>query len=504
MLAGAIAGAWYYTGQAGSTRIERWVGEYLCAVVSKHVNAELTFSELDYQAPLGVALHDLELRSDGIALLSIRRAALELAEIPRYGQPILLARVTLDQPRFQFVRSASGGFVGWDDLVRADVRADYDNVEPGYRVSDFLRLRQATITDAGFIYDTTDGQPPMSIAGFNLSLETPPAETPGRHDLSGAFTWQDVFRVTLAAQLDLDAAQLDLAALTFQGSLSPSNHSLFPPGVQTLLGKHQFEAHVVGRVSGLLPLRQPDAAELELSATLTEARLTINDVTPSIDRAELHVGLHQQQVDFTLHVDLMDGNATASGTLELSDALPLNIDLKTSDIELARLVELKATSQPSVAGKLSAECRASAELSNLPDSLRGEGTADLRDAYLLRLPLVGSLVRLIHKDKLPAWQRTNRAQAEFALTPDHLDVHKLQFVTDLIAADGKGKVFYDGTLDLVVNAGAFERVATAMGALGDVLKKITSKLVAYRVTGHIGQPKIKVAPLRIGTKPKTP
>ena len=501
---GVIAGAWFSAGQTGSTRIERWVAEYLRGVVNRHINAELTFDELDYRAPRGLTISNLALRADGTMLLSIQSATLELAEVPRPGRPIIIDRIELDTPRFRFVRSAAGGFVGWNGLVRADVQTDYDNVEPGYRVSDFLRLRRATITDAGLVYDAADGQPPMVLTGFSLALDTPPAETPGRHDLSGAFTWQDALRLSLAAQLDLDAAQLDIASLTFAGHLRPAQYALFPPPLQKLLNTHRLEAQLAGRLAGRLPLRHPDAAELELSATLTEACLTIKDVRPSIDRAELHVGLHRQQVDFGLQLEMMDGNASASGTLDLDDDLTLEANLTASEIELARLVELKSTSQPSIAGKLSGKCLASAELSDLPDSLRGDGTFELRDAHLLRLPLVSGLTRFVHKGKFPAWQRTGRAQAEFTLTPGYVDLRRLQLVTRLIAADGTGKLLYDGTINLVVRAGALERVATAMGALGDVLKKAAGKLVAYHVTGSIGKPKIKVAPLGIGAKSKKP
>ena len=89
----------------------------------------------------------------------------------------------------------------------------------------------------------------------------------------------------------------------------------------------------------------------------------------------------------------------------------------------------------------------------------------------------------------------DRASFKFALQPDHVAISKSEVVTAMMAMRATGKVYYDGRLDLMVNAGAMEKVQAELGPIGELFGTLSDKLVQYQVTGRVGQPEIAVRAL---------
>ena len=62
-----------------------------------------------------------------------------------------------------------------------------------------------------------------------------------------------------------------------------------------------------------------------------------------------------------------------------------------------------------------------------------------------------------------------------------------------MAARGKGTVTLDRKLDLKVNGGPVEKVQALLGKeVGGMIGKVTDKILSYRITGEVGQPKVSV------------
>jgi hypothetical protein len=86
----------------------------------------------------------------------------------------------------------------------------------------------------------------------------------------------------------------------------------------------------------------------------------------------------------------------------------------------------------------------------------------------------------------------DRADVEFRLTAQGVEVTRSELVSTFIAARGEGLVRYDGTLDLRVNAGPMEKLKRVLGGLGAQLGRLTDGLMAYRVTGPLNAPRVEV------------
>ena len=496
---------WIVAGLRGESQIERWVARYLQSVVGAHINAELEIGLLDYQAPKMVTVQNVVLRSGEAELMSIGEATLELAAIPAVGAAIVIERFDLKRPRFHVVRDAGGGLVGWGNLLKQDVLTDYDSVEPGKRASDFLRLRRAQIEDAGFTYVAGPRQPVMDVGGLDVEMGAQPEGDGALYDLSGQCVWKGVFELELDARFDIDASVLEIAELAFKGDLTAERYALFPPQVQELLRRHTVEGHISGELSGTLPISKPETAALRLAVMISDTGASYEGRTVRISSGAVEVTAGAGRVVLDSQYKFLDGQATMGGTLSLLGERSFTGRLSCQEIELGGMCEVAEGASPEIAGRLALRVDVAGAIATLPDSLSGEGTVAIRNGYLMRLPVLGKLqdVVLAGKDR-PAWQRTDNADAQFGIGPRALEMREFQVASMVLAVRGSGQVFYDGTLDLLVNAGPLQKLSGMLGKVGDVVNKVADSLVAYEVSGPVADPKIEVKPLKVipklGTK----
>jgi len=127
-------------------------------------------------------------------------------------------------------------------------------------------------------------------------------------------------------------------------------------------------------------------------------------------------------------------------------------------------------------------------------------TLELREGRLVTIPIVHDLLdamdvlgkirgKTAYKDK---------ADLAFDLTGDSVRVTEMKIVTTVAAVRGTGDIFYDGRLDMLVNAGPMEKVQSMLGEIGDILGKVTDQLVKYDVEGTVSDPSVTARPLGIG------
>ncbi len=421
--------AWQHMGRSGSSELEAWIGRLLVRVLQSYIEPEVTFTAIDYEAPLTVQIDGLRVVDDGVVIIAVERARLTLTDVPRVGEPVEIASVELEKPVLEFQQRADGTFVGWMPFVKQEVVAKPASVPQGQRFSDVLALREVAISDGELRYDDADPETAsMVLPEVNMDLQAVPiAGEPGWYGLEATIGRQPVFRVGFDGRLNVDTATVRVGLLSVEAALGDQQYESLPPQLQSFLRKHRARGALKATVRGTVPLLSPAAAQGSAQVELTGFRLTDQ-------KREWVVG---------------------RGVLE---------------------VETVDEAPP-----------------------RARGVVDVHDSRLVYLPIIVDFVELLAAAalgmELPA---ADKAQLEFAVHDERVHVNKAEITSTVVALRGDGDVFYDGRLDLLVNAGALEKVQSKLGLVGDVFGVLSDKLVRYQVTGTVEEPELKVRPLGVG------
>jgi hypothetical protein len=298
-LVGGGVGLWYYLGHAGPSRLEQWIGQQIVTVVEGYVTPRIEFKTLEYQAPRTVVIDGLRFTAEDHPILALDRIVLELAEIPRVGQPILIQRVDVTRPQLQFVSDRSGGLVGWSHFVRPGVHRNPP--PPGRRFSDILVLRNVSIDDGQVLYDAADGSPPMHIPGITLKLNTPKIENqPGCYQLAGVLERVPIFHVNVDGRINLDTGVLDLASLDLKATMGEEQYGTLPPQAQQFLREHQVQGALALNLQGQIPLADPAKSDGHIRADVQGARFAYAGLTVPAEHIQLEAQLPAGPVQLDL------------------------------------------------------------------------------------------------------------------------------------------------------------------------------------------------------------
>lgn len=247
-VAAAAIGMFSWLGRGGQTGVEIWIRSYLVGVLQEYLNPEVEIAGLDYRYPRTVVIDQLRLRDHDLTLLSVARVELELAEIPKQDQPILIAEIKVTEPRVE-LRVANGQLLGWSNLVREERRHNPNAAAPGRRISDFLRLRHGRITAAELVYQADGAETEMNLAGLDFDVAAAPdPQEPGAYALQARLERKDILTLSLDAVLDVDAGELRVNRADLQAELDPQRYEIFPPQMQTLFRRYG----IAGKLSALL------------------------------------------------------------------------------------------------------------------------------------------------------------------------------------------------------------------------------------------------------------
>lgn len=493
-LVAAGAATWFYVGRAGESTLERWIGQYLRGVIQAHLEPQLVLGGLDYQAPYTVEITDLQLRFEELTLLSVPRASLTLAELPRPGQPIKVARVELDRPALHLAADPEGGFRGWSNALKVGLDNYEQQVPEGKKLSDVLRLEHVALDNAELRYSTATDDPDLIVTGLNAALESPTGAEVGTHQLDGSFNWSDLLKLTLAGTLNLDASRLDLTELKLAGNLTPDDYRTLPPQVQTLLAKYPLEAHVTVLLSGTFLLDDPAASTADLTVAAQDCTLQTPHASIPDAAAEFTGKLHDRRATFGLRAQALGGGITGGGSANLADEPAFRANLRIADIDLSQAD--RGDEEHNYAGIVNLTAEVAAPFAELPAALDGPLELTVTQARLVVIPLIQQIRNTLEIDgALQQVEPKDEVHVSGRIRADHLFIERADYLGPLIGARAKGKVFYDQTLDLLVNAGPLQRLEKALGAVGDALASLTGKVAPLHVTGPIAEPSVTVKPL---------
>ena len=63
-----------------------------------------------------------------------------------------------------------------------------------------------------------------------------------------------------------------------------------------------------------------------------------------------------------------------------------------------------------------------------------------------------------------------------------------------------GRIGFDSSNDLRLNAGPLERIQGLLGSIGSAMGKLTDKLVTYQVSGTLTNAKVEALPFGVGAE----
>lgn len=497
-------GLWWYVGRVGTTPLERWIGRQLVTAIEQHITPRVVYSDLDYQAPLTVVIDDLALLNGEERILAVQRATLSLAEIPQEGRPIQIREIDLDRPILRFVTDETGRMSGWSRFARSHGPADSAASQPASsgampRLSDLLVLRQASIRKGRILYDAGEGHPAMILPGIELFLATPPAaNADGWYECDGHLDRTPQLSLRFDTRVNINTGDLNLQSVRLDAALDETTYTTMPPAVQRFLARRNIRGRLTLTAKGHVPLAYPEDAAIDLEADFDRVYFTLGETAWPAERIDLDVALANRRLRTACEARLLSGTANIRTGLQLDGDRAFETQWQATGIRLEETLRIAHGRAPKYSGRTSLQGRAQGTIGPIVTA-SGAGRLEITEGVLIALPILAELHALIGGPR-PAGDSapksgTDHASLDFRITPTHLDVTDIEVVSTLAAMKGSGRVYYDGRLDLLVNAGPLKRLEKLLGPIGSLLGTITDRVAPYQIRGVIGNPAVTVRPL---------
>ncbi len=509
LTAALITSLWWYIGRVGSTPLERWIGKQIVAAIEQHITPRLTYSDLDYQAPLTVVIDDLALLNGEERILAVHRATLTLAEVPREGRPIQIREVDLDRPILRFVADENGRMSGWSGFARSrattspPAAASQSNAEPSpaaaTKLSDLLVLRQASIRQGRILYDAGPGHPAMILPGIELFLATPPAATgDGWYECDGHLDRAPQMSLRFDTRVNINTGDLNLQSVRLDAALDEATYNTIPPAVQRFLAERNIRGRLTLTAKGNVPLAHPMDSAIDVEADFDRVYFTLGETAWPAERIDLDVALADRRLQTNCEARLLGGTARVRTDLHLDADRAYNADWQAAGICLEETLRVAQGRTPKYSGRTNLKGHVQGTLGEIATAT-GAGKIEISDGVLVAFPVLAELHALIGGPRQAADGATkggtDRASLNFRITTTHLDVTDIEVVSTLAAMKGSGRIDYDGRLDLLVNAGPLKRLEKLLGPIGSLLGTISDRVAPYQISGVIGNPTVSVRPL---------
>ncbi len=479
--------------------VQQWVGRQLLAIANEHLGPTLAFERLDYLPPGTVVLTIVTLDAGATRMLQAEKIRVTLAETPKRGSPVVIQSVELVSPVIRIVQDEHGAFAGFDGFVTGSAGGVMDD-GGSTRLTDVFDIRRIGIENAVVRY-VQHGQPEMRFDGITASLETNPAhDREGRwYDMACTLGRSPLTQLALDGALELNTLQLALSAFDLNAELSPGHYEMFPPALQTALKEHEIRGAVRITGNGDVPLRALEDAALSMSCDLSDVRLRFGDYQIPLREGAITAAYAKQSLSVqTAKLHAYDGVIDLAGRVDFTSERTFGVTVSALNLNVEQFVTGSPDAVDTTKGVLDVDGRISGALAaaDVSQRLAGDGTLNIRQAHLARIPVIDRLLQLM-KTITAYGEPSDRGNAAFQLAGDRVHFTSFEFISQSIAARGEGDLHFDGTLDLIMNAGPLERIQGALGAIGDVFGKITDRLVSYRITGTLDKPQYEVRPLGV-------
>ena len=506
---------WLFS-ERGSRAVERWVGQQLVAVANGYLVPQIEFARLEYHYPRTVVVQGFRLRADDPAkpgekvdIVTIRRLTLELGEIPRYGHPIRIQQLLLEQPELHFisVKPGEADYIGIDNLLRSErpgstTMATTQNLQ----LSSIFEIQLIQVSDGLVTLDFRQSQMPvMQLDQINSRLKVQPKASGG-----GSAGWYNLdlqlHRVPLldaqvVGKVNIDTMFVDMTAFEMQAKMGRQQDRYLPPALQDVVREHELGGQLNVNGKGMISLNDWRASELEMKLRLRDGLVAVGAgrwPVQAVD-ATWKMGNYRGRLD-PLQVAMLGGTIEGTVQVEMEHRLLAHVDATGKHLRLEQTMRKASGREGNYRGDLSGRINWEAPLDATITEAKGNGELNLKEGRLLGLPVVGRILDTIGRAmKVVGMEGSldqDTAQAEFRFVGDKTEFDRLDIDTSWAVLRGTGQVYFDKRLDLHIKGGPVQKAESLLGGVGRVLRQATDELAEYRVVGTLDKPKVglKVVP----------
>lgn len=509
----AVGALWLWTKRGGSggligtlktvvidskEAIERWAGEQLLAIANAHLKPQLAFTQLRFELPATLHLSNVTLTSEHTQIVKASEMRIEFRETPKVGQPIVIQTVELTDPVIRFIEQPSGNLLGFGDLVKKGGGAKTPD-GGSTKLSDVFVIRRIAVANGTIHYEPL-GQPAMYLDQMAFELAGKPAteggvDSAGWYGLNVKLARPPVLDWATEARLNIDTAALDIRDSTLHMSLAPQQYEVLPPPLQAIMRRHEVTGDYTAKASGILLLRDTAASELFVDHRLTDGHIAFGEYQVPLDSLEVKSHLHIGALEIDpIAATGLGGTLNMSGRIALVDPRAMSLTFDARGMRIEQVLRPLSDQPPKYSGKLDCNGSMSGNVDQMQETFQSSSRLDISEARLINLAVVGGLVREAG-GVLTSDEANDRGSADVQLDGRRALFTNIDVVSKAIAARGEGTVNYDSTISFRLNAGPLERLQGAMGKIGELVGKVTDKLVWYEITGTLEEPVVEVKPL---------
>jgi len=505
LVAGVVLFVIYGT---GSVAVQKWIAGQLAAVANGYLNPRLSLGALRYQYPLTVVVDDVRLVADDPAkpgatvdIFVARHVTLEMAEIPRSGQPLRIQKLILDHPEFRAVTvsQTDSSLVGYSNLLKSQPAP-----QPQAKLSDVFDIRLIQLIEGAIVYDPrTPGAKPMEIdqISSSLTVEPPKRGETGWYTMEMNLERKPVFATHFAGRVNIETMVVDVQPLHVTLKLGRDQDHYLPPQFQDILKEHEVSGELVVEAGGLVHASDWQASTLKAEVTLTGGNFAAGDNHFPMERLQVLWTMADRRGRIEkIDAGLLGGKLEGTGGVALKDRMDGQVHLTLGDMRLEQCLRNAEGGEGKYRGALSGQIDWQGPLTDALKQSRGGGTIRIAEGRLDQLPVLSTLINVVSKTMKATGMSSGRtgdtADVAFTFEGDRVNVSKCFVVTRVAALRGHGDIFFDTHLDMLFNAGALEKVESMLGRVGAFLGSMTDEISAYTLTGTLGDPdvSVKVAP----------
>lgn len=501
---GAFAAMKLVRGGGFAAGLDNWVAQQVVRIGNAYLVPEIKFDSFKYDYPGTLDLTGVTLTApDGTQVAKAAGARITLAEIPKMNQPIVIERIELRDAALRLIATPEGGFKGLVPFVKGQAIAQQDMVEEDVRLSRVLRIRKLSLENGSIEYDDATGAPPMVLGGLTLAMDID--EKP---DQGGWYAIKTSSKVGGLADLDmkgrvnLDSFAANFEMLKLATDLGENTYGILPPQLQQLAREHEMRGRINASATGDVMLRDWRSSRLEANLDVRDFNIAWGEYKVPIETGSFPITLSEKRLNMPRGaLELLGGTAALSGlSVDLAtESMPTRAQWEVRDLDLQKMLRVAtpAGKPPKLAGTLMTAGEFSLEANRVPASVGGRGELHLKDGRIAEMPVLQQILEVANLwGKVGEFARLDHSvDAAFDLTGEGARVTSLDVQTPVIALRGDGMVFYDTQLDLMLNGGPVEKIQGLLGKVGDVIGKVTDRLVGYRVRGTLAKPEVSVSPL---------
>lgn len=496
----------------GAAGVDTWVIRQVVLITNSYLHPDIAFDDATFVYPHTLHMKGVTLTAEtGETVVAAKEIEITLAETPKFGEPIRIEMITLDGGTLRLLRDpATGGLRGLSPFVRKQAVRSPESVPENARLSKVLQIRRVQIRNGAIEFDDGSGRPPMLLDQIELAANVDRQETSDTgatmHALDISLDRSPIFDLDVRGAASLDSLEVEIDLLNFTTALGPESYSALPPSLQAFVRQHEAEGDTRVQLRGEFAVNSLEDATIDASVEMDDFSFATGDLRLTLDQAtmEFHVGDGIARLA-PARFDLLEGVLNIQSVTQLKEVGdPSELTWNLSNIHLEPLLRLKSETpnQDLLKGVLTSEGTVAANLNDIPDTIEGKGTIDLRDARLLKIPLLKSLENVFSQFSSMLFsnsQMTATAHTAFELDGNGVNISTLKLESDFAAIDAHGSISYQGDLDIRARGGPVKRIQNQLGRVGDFLGIFTSKIISYRIRGTVNNPSVSVQPLGIGS-----